>query len=117
MSVFMTFFLGLVLVLSGCSKGGGEYGAFANCLTESNVKMFGAYWCPYCQSQEKMFGDSWDLINYIECSLPNRMGQTAVCSKAGIKSYPTWEFSDGTRKSGVLSLDTLSSLSGCALKS
>ena len=108
--------LSLLLILSGCSKSGGKYDAFTNCLTESNVKMFGAYWCPHCQSQEKTFGNSWNLVNYIECSLPNRMGQTEVCAQEKITSYPTWEFADGSRRSGALSLETLSSLSGCKLK-
>lgn len=109
------FMLTLLLVLSGCSKvESRDYDTFASCLTESGAKMFGAYWCPHCQSQKEMFGESWNLIEYIECSLPNRAGQTAVCGKAGIKSYPTWEFTDGTRKSGTLSLEDLSFLSGCA---
>lgn len=78
--------------------------------------MYGAYWCPHCQEQKKMFGGSWDKVDYIECSLPNRAGETAICNQAGITSYPTWQFADGTRKTGTLSLEDLSFFSGCALE-
>ncbi|MDP3734263.1 MAG: hypothetical protein Q8R37_03460 [Nanoarchaeota archaeon] len=106
----------VLLVLTGCSKNSAQDDAFATCLTEKGVTMYGAYWCPHCQEQKKMFGGSWDKVEYIECSLPNRAGETAICNQAGITSYPTWQFADGTRKSGTLSLEDLSFFSGCALK-
>ncbi len=93
----------------------GAYDALAKCLTEKGVKMYGAYWCPHCQNQEKMFGESWKYVTYIECSLPNRAGQTLECSKAGIKGYPTWEFANGERAEGELSLQQLSDKSSCGL--
>ncbi len=77
--------------------------------------MFGAYWCGHCQNQKKMFGDSWQYVNYVECSLPNQGGQTDYCKQLDIKGYPTWEFQDGTRKSGEVSFEELSRLSGCSL--
>lgn len=106
----------LLLIVSGCSKNNSKYDAFAACLTDKGVKMYGAYWCPHCQEQKKMFGDSWSKIDYIECSLPNRAGETAICNQAGITSYPTWQFADGTRKSGTLSLEDLGFFSGCELE-
>ncbi len=94
----------------------GQYDDFAKCLTEKGVKMYGAYWCPHCQSQEKMFGGSWKYVDYIECSLPNRGGQTAACSKAGIEGYPTWELGNGERIEGEVPLRQLSERSGCSLE-
>lgn len=91
----------------------GELDGFAQCLTDNGVTMYGAYWCPHCQEQKKLFGASWDIVNYVECSLPNRGGQTEACINAGIESYPTWEFADGTRQSGRLSLDQLAQKTGC----
>lgn len=93
----------------------GKYDDFARCLTDSGVKEYGAFWCPHCQNQEKMFGPSWKYVTYIECSPPDRSGQLPVCSKAGITGYPTWEFKDGSRKSGEQTFADLSLYSGCAL--
>jgi hypothetical protein len=63
-----------------------------------------------------MFGNSWSQVNYVECSLPNKAGQTQVCTESGITSYPTWEFQDGLRIEGEMPLEKISSLSGCKLE-
>jgi hypothetical protein len=94
----------------------GKYDEFAKCLSENGVKMYGAYWCPHCNAQKQMFGNSWSQVNYVECSLPNKAGQTQVCTESGIKSYPTWEFQDGLRIEGEMPLEKISSLSGCKLE-
>jgi len=93
----------------------GKYDEFAKCLSENGVTMYGAYWCPHCNAQKQMFGNSWSQVNYVECSLPNKAGQTQVCTESGIKSYPTWEFQDGLRIEGEMPLEKISSLSGCNL--
>ena len=93
----------------------GKLDGFAQCLTDKGVKMYGAYWCPHCQNQKTLFGDSWDFVNYIECSLPNRAGTTEVCLAAGIKAFPTWEIKFDDRTEGELTLKQLSEKSGCAL--
>ena len=91
------------------------YDQFAQCLSEKGVIMYGAWWCPHCENQKQMFGSSFEFVNYIECSLPNRAGQTEECAEAGIEGYPTWEFADGERLSGEQSFETLAKKSGCAL--
>src|SRR3989338_6576791 len=99
----LLFVFVFALLLAGCTASttpGADYSTFAKCLTENNAMMYGAFWCPHCQAQEEMFGSSWDNINYIECSLPDKSGQTKVCKDAGIKAYPTWEFADGKRMEG-----------------
>jgi len=88
---------------------------FAKCLTEKGAKMYGTYWCGYCQNQKQAFGTSWEFINYIECSLPDRGGQTSECTEEGITGYPTWKFADGSEKSGILSLNLLEEKTGCQL--
>lgn len=93
----------------------GQYDDFAKCLSDSGVKMYGAYWCSHCKNQKEMFGNSWKHINYIECSLPNNSGQTTDCKQAGITAYPTWEFQDGERAQGELSFEDLSQYSNCEL--
>lgn len=77
-------------------------------LTESGALFYGASWCPHCQQQKALFGASQDRLPYIECSPGGRQSQTAsTCIAAGIRTYPTWVFSDGTRISEVLSLRDL----------
>ena len=110
-------------ILAGCSNEltGGTTASvesevndnLAKCITESGAKMYGAFWCGHCKSQKAMFGDSWKFINYIECSSPDGRGQTNVCANAGITGYPTWEFADGTRKSGAIPLEELKRISNC----
>ena len=93
----------------------GDLDIFATCLKDSGAMFYGAYWCPHCQTQKKMFGKSEKLLPYIECSTPDGRGQLPVCKDAGIRSYPTWRFSDGEERSGELSLVFLSEKTGCQL--
>lgn len=89
--------------------------AFAQCLTDHGVKMFGAWWCPHCKQQKEQFGSSFSKINYTECSDAgsNEMNQT--CKDAKIEGYPTWEFKDGTRVSGEQKLEDLGKKAECTL--
>lgn len=105
-----------IFVFNKTNDNPGQYDDFAKCLSDKGVKMYGAYWCPHCMSQKRMFGNSWKHINYIECSLPNKSGQTLNCRQAGIRSYPTWEFQDGKRIEGTLSFDKLSQYSNCKVE-
>lgn len=93
----------------------GKLDGFAQCLKEKGVIFYGAFWCPHCQAQKKLFGSSAKLLPYVECSYPNGNGQLPVCNDKNIKSYPTWVFADGERKEGEVSLADLSSKTGCAL--
>lgn len=93
----------------------GELDVFAQCLAEKEAIFYGAFWCPHCQNQKKMFGKSADLLPYVECSTPNGRGQQQVCIDEEITGYPTWEFVDGSRLSGEISLTTLSEKTGCEL--
>jgi hypothetical protein len=104
----------LAIVFLKPKETSGKYDDFAKCLSEQGIKIYGAYWCSHCKNQKSAFGTSWKYVNYIECSLPNG-GQTLPCTEAGIESYPTWEFQDGSRLSGELSFDELSEKSGCEL--
>ena len=93
----------------------GRYDAFAQCIADSGTKFYGAFWCPNCQNQKKMFGTSEKLLPYIECSTPNGQGQLQICVDAGITGYPTWEFPDQSRLKGEVPLVTLSERTGCPL--
>lgn len=93
-----------------------EHDAFAQCLTEKNVTMYGAYWCPHCQNQKKIFGNAFRHIKYVECATPGMPNvMTTECEEAGVEGYPTWINADGEIVAGEQSLEDLAAFSGCAL--
>lgn len=91
-----------------------ELATLASCLKSRGVLFYGAFWCPYCQKQKALFGDAAGLLPYVECSNPDRHGQTAVCIQQGIRKYPTWVFPDGSRAIANLTPQELAERSGCA---
>lgn len=93
----------------------GEYDALAQCLKDKGAIFYGAFWCPHCQEQKKLFGKSAKLLPYVECSTPNAQGQLQVCIDKKIGSYPTWEFADGSRIVQTLGLKELAEKSSCPL--
>ncbi len=93
----------------------GKLDGFAQCLTDAGAKFYGAFWCPHCQSQKAIFGNSQKKLPYIECSTPDRKNQTQVCIDAKVEGYPLWIFKDGTRKSGELTLKELAETTSCEL--
>ena len=115
-------FIGIVIVIIG---GLGIYtilgpqtpsklDGFAQCLKTSGAEFYGAFWCPHCQAQKKLFGSSEKYVPYTECSNPDNT-QTQICIDKKIESYPTWIFADGTTSSGELSLQTLADKTKCVL--
>ena len=102
----------LMFALIGCAQQ--NHDALAECLSEKKVTMFGAFWCPHCANQKEIFGNSFSKINYVECSLPDKSGQTQICKDKEIKGYPTWEFGDGSRVEGEMTLAALAAKAGCA---
>jgi len=93
----------------------GKYDQLATCLTEKKVVFYGAFWCPHCQATKKAFGKSAKLLPYVECSTPDGNAQQQVCTDAGIKSYPTWIFPDGSQLSGEQSMEALAEKATCPL--
>lgn len=87
----------------------GQYDAFAQCLTDAGVKMYGTEWCSHCQNQKKLFGSSFDLIDYIDCDKNKE-----TCLIEGIQGYPTWKL-NGESYPGEQSFESLAEISGCKL--
>lgn len=121
-------FIGIVAVLilgvaitvvarkgGGTSAGPGKYDEFATCLKDKGAVFYGAFWCPHCQSQKKLFGSSQKLLPYVECSTADGRGQTQACIDKGVKSYPEWEFADGSRLNGEIPLAQLAEKTSCVL--
>jgi hypothetical protein len=94
-----------------------HHDAFARCLTDRGVKMYGAYWCPHCVDQKEQFGASFEYAPYVECGIKGDLhGVAQVCKDAGIKLYPTWQFPPtGERVERVFTLQELSDRTGCSL--
>jgi len=81
--------------------------AFAQCLTDSGLKMYGTEWCSHCKNQKARFGDSFQYVDYIDCD-----EEKDTCGREGIRGYPTWKFEGGAYP-GEKELDWLGELVGC----
>jgi hypothetical protein len=94
-----------------------KHDAFARCLNERGVKMYGAFWCPHCVEQKEKFGASFEYALYVECGVKGKAREeTQACKDEGIKQFPTWQFPPaGERVSRVFSLEELSDRTGCSL--
>lgn len=105
---------GIALAIQAANRPG-KYDEFATCVKDSGAKFYGAFWCPHCAAQKKAFEGSQKKLPYIECSTPDAKGQVQACNDAGIQSYPTWEFADGRRIEGEMSLEDIAAKTMCTL--
>lgn len=86
--------------------------ALAQHLQDTDARFYGAYWCPHCNEQKKLFGASADRLPYVECTPDGRNGPVAVtCATNDINQYPTWII-DGRRFPRVLEPRELARYSG-----
>ncbi len=83
-----------------------QYDEFAKYLTEQEVVMYGTEWCSHCKAQKKLFGNSFQYINYVDCDKNSEQ-----CKNAGISGYPTWKINNQNYP-GVQTLERLAELSG-----
>jgi len=121
-NIFIGSIIIAIFVLGGAgwyyakqSKIPGKYDDFAICLKDKGAIFYGAFWCPHCQNQKKMFGKSAKLLPYVECSTANGKGQLAICEEKEITGYPTWIFADESRLGGEVSFETLAEKTECVL--
>ena len=91
-----------------------DLAAFAKALADSGTSFFGAFWCPHCLEQKNLFQDGAKFLPYVEVTNPDRT-PNSIATSEGITQYPTWEFPDGSRLTGVQTLQTLSQRSGVAI--
>lgn len=116
-------FLGGIVVVIGLFVGAGFFvssqpgklDAFAQCIKEKGALFYGAFWCPHCQAQKALFGRSTKYLPYVECSTSNGKDQLQICKDKLVQSYPTWDFADGERMNGEVSLEKLAEKTGCVL--
>ncbi|TVP95560.1 MAG: tandem-95 repeat protein, partial [Planctomycetaceae bacterium] len=88
--------------------------AFAKALAAAEVVYYGAAWCPFCTVQKELFADGGQFLPFVEVSNADRSLNDIGIEK-GIETFPTWDFPDGSRATGVLSLQELSQRSGVAI--
>lgn len=88
--IFLVGILAMVF-FTGCAQSPQieNLDTFAQCLTEKGAIMYGAKNCPNCLKQKNMFGDSFQYINYVECTQ-----EYERC--ANLRGVPAREFSDGS---------------------
>lgn len=116
-SLLILGIIGMVVLRKGetSSSVPGKYDIFAQCLADKGAVFYGAFWCPHCQAQKKLFGSSAKLIPYVECSTPDGQAQTQICIDKNITGYPTWIFADGTQLNGEIPLAQLAEKTACEL--
>jgi hypothetical protein len=94
------------------TESGPDQIALAEHLQKIKAKMYGAYWCPHCHSQQELFGkEAFAAVTYIECDPRGKDAQPDLCKAANIKAYPSWEIR-GKYYMGTQSLEKLAILSG-----
>jgi|TARA_Y100000310_G_scaffold140092_1_gene139450 hypothetical protein len=106
--IILVVLIGLVM-FSGEDAGPGAHDEFAQCINDAGLVMYGTEWCLHCKDQKAMFGNSFRLVNYVDCDLSR-----SVCLAEGVNGYPTWKH-NGQSYPGTQSLETLASISGCEL--
>ncbi len=83
---------------------------FAKCLSSKGLKMAGAEWCSACNSQKRLFGDSFEFVNFVDCDK-----EKSFCEENNIEYYPTWIMNGEKKAVGVQSIQKLAELSGCRI--
>jgi glutaredoxin len=108
-----------ILVFGSTATGGAadasNMDSFAKCLAAQKTTMYGSFLCPHCDDQKKLFDGSFKYVPYVECAIPGSRRLTFTCQMAQIQFTPTWIFADGERRTGVQSLQQLSTKTGCRL--
>ena len=77
----------------------------AKCLTSKGIKMYGSITCSHCKEQKEIFGDAFQYIDYIECTIDGDLCKDLI-------GVPAWGI-DGKIYYGAKSLNELKSSSGC----
>ena len=85
---------------------------FAKFLSENNIVMYSAYWCPHCHDQKQLFGkEAVKELKVVECANDGKDTQYELCQEKGIQGFPSWEI-NGEIYSGTKELKDLAIISG-----
>ena len=81
----------------------------AKCLSEKDVKLYGASWDGHTQNQKEVFKDAVRFLSYVECA-------NNQCKDSKIRAFPTWIFPNNKVVIGEISIQKISELSGCGIR-
>ena len=85
---------------------------FAKFLSENNIVMYSAYWCPHCHDQKQLFGkEAVKELKVVECANDGKDNQYELCQEKGIQGFPSWEI-NGEIYSGTKELNDLAVMTG-----
>ena len=80
---------------------------FAKFLSENNIVMYSAYWCPHCHDQKQLFGkEAVKELKVVECAKDGKDNEYELCQTKGISGFPSWEI-NGEIISGTRDLNEL----------
>ncbi len=82
--------------------------SLAQCLNDKSATIYGASWCGYCTKMKEDWGDSVDLIKYVDCGI-----EPEKCAKENVEYLPTVIMGNGKRIVGYRSLERLARETGC----
>ena len=129
---FMTVF-GLLALITSCGEDEGTgqephfdaapqemLAEFARCLTEQGVVMYGSSKCPACRAQRKIFGESFQYIQDVECDPHALNTQVDRCLDKKIRKVPTWIIERDGKEYGRLEsyqiLEDIGEFAGCDIQ-
>ena len=85
---------------------------FARFLSDNNIKMYSAYWCPHCHDQKQLFGKkAVKELTIVECAQDGKDNQYKLCREKQIEGFPSWEINEEIY-SGVKDLNDLAIMTG-----
>jgi len=80
---------------------------FAKFLSENNIVMYSAYWCPHCHDQKQLFGkEAVKELKVVECAKDGKDNEYDLCQMKGISGFHSWEI-NGEIISGTRDLNEL----------
>src|SRR3989338_1567599 len=93
-----------------------DYSPLTGYLTEQGWVYYRSYTCSNCKKQEKLLGESYKLLDKVECHPKGPGGNPELCLRKGIDKTPTWLLEDDGRElkrlEGFQSIDNLIQASG-----
>ncbi|MBL7051868.1 MAG: vitamin K epoxide reductase family protein, partial [Nanoarchaeota archaeon] len=96
-----------------------NYNDFAQCLTDSGLVIYSSSQCGACAYQEDLFGDSYELLNVVECHPASEDYNPELCNEREISATPTWilevEGEEFEREIGYQNFEQLSSWASCEI--
>lgn len=78
----------------------------AKCIGSKSI-LYSKLGCTHCETQKKMFGDSYQYLTVVDCFY-----EKEICLNASISGTPTW-IVDGKQYIGVQEIETLQRITGC----